>query len=822
MWRALPAVGLLLALAASAHAAEERFELDAESSGMRTENHYRVRVVGHEAEVALRDWRGAEAGVDRLTLLPEESRELRRALDEARFLDDGEWTRPPHEHHEIGWVVRVEVGDRVRERTFPGQQPEFQTAARWLDRLARQFWTVRLLTEATDARGAVHAAIAAGEALDGKHAYATVLRPAKLREDLVPALRSTLPKVTEGWTAQGVLSLLARVESADAWTADVAAAAAARPEKARLRFIYCAMRASGELPEAAAHLRAVVPLVQGEVRASWRDFASDLDRRNDLRGLIEFLARQADPAVIALVEEVAEQADDGEDDAPRELAGVLARLGEAAHPAIVRLLESERQTARSMGSVAAASLFWSALNPARDDARTDDQRAAAAARLRADLLPAVERVAARPDEAVPSRIRCFEILESLGLRESRRDRKAREQDERRRRAAEREAATPPATPAPPPPEPVPPPPRGELEITGRVVDEAGRPLADIAVRALREDGPPHQPWRVHGSARTNAEGEFRIDGLTSGACALFASRWGRWSRMESGLETRLLGVQAGSSGVVLVHEQGGTIRGRVVDAAGAPVRKRTITARRRGENTNPLPMGRDVLGWDQTGDDGTFWFVRLLPGAYDLEVVGHASVDGAAGIETGAGDVVVRLVQGASIEGSVVDELGDTLGGATVTAWPADEPSRTSRASVRDDGTFVMPDLAPEQRYVVTASLHVGPHAKPPYVQRTDVGPGTRGLLLRIDTSPRLAGRVDAGIHDFALEPPVLRFVHVGSDREMTSKTSRFDWRAVADGRWRVLAHVRRLDAAGEPVEEWVEVGVVESGRTGLVLQVPR
>ena len=226
-------------------------------------------------------------------------------------------------------------------------------------------------------------------------------------------------------------------------------------------------------------------------------------------------------------------------------------------------------------------------------------------------------------------------------------------------------------------------------IAGRVVDAAGAPIAEANVMAMSA--------RWGQSAKTDAAGQFRIVGLDP--------------------ETYRLSTQE-------PHHQGGTPL--TVTLGATPVTDVTLTmtaaARIRGRiqpptaarilldlGRPPSRMGGVVIDLDDvTADDtGTFELSPVTPGAHEVTARaadgrrGTATVDVAAG---GTAEVVIALAARGSIAGTVRDEAGAAVSGATVVITPTG-PGRggmivdgvdraADRAATGRDGAFAMQGLA--------------------------------------------------------------------------------------------------------------------------------
>ncbi len=116
-------------------------------------------------------------------------------------------------------------------------------------------------------------------------------------------------------------------------------------------------------------------------------------------------------------------------------------------------------------------------------------------------------------------------------------------------------------------------------FSGRVVDEAGRPVADADVRAQSGGA----------NVRTDAEGAFRLEGIADARTTLLA-------RKQGYVEARLDNADA-SAAVTLTLRRGGTITGRVVGLAPDEFAMTTVMAAGPGEYVRGRvePDGRFTL-----------------------------------------------------------------------------------------------------------------------------------------------------------------------------------------------------------------------------------
>ena len=260
--------------------------------------------------------------------------------------------------------------------------------------------------------------------------------------------------------------------------------------------------------------------------------------------------------------------------------------------------------------------------------------------------------------------------------------------------------------SPPTPVPMPPPDLVELKVargrtlSGRVVTEAGEPLAGAQVSASQRvqramgGAVMMTAGRATSFAETDEGGGFLLEALPPGeAITLSAS--------ASGYQSQQLDVDLAERGegvpVTVTLRRGLVVAGRVVDAAGAP------RAGVRVECTSAA-MARGAVGMFSfvppvtTSADGRFRFEGVAEGRWQL-----VASDGEGGsarevVEAGREDVVLRLVAAGELEGRVLGEDRTPVPGARVRVMAADE---FQQATTDGTGTFRVPNLAPGMARVV-------------------------------------------------------------------------------------------------------------------------
>jgi hypothetical protein len=287
-------------------------------------------------------------------------------------------------------------------------------------------------------------------------------------------------------------------------------------------------------------------------------------------------------------------------------------------------------------------------------------------------------------------------------------------------------------------------------VTGVVVDERGRPVPEVEVRAESEPGDP-----LAEAMTTQLDGRFRLGPLAAGAWRLSARAAGFVAR------TLTLGPAAPPE-QRLVLTRAAELFGRVVDARGAVVAKADVRCVAAGGDElavilAPLPLaaeaaalapgaGRAGVGVRalRTDAKGAFRVSELPPGAYHLEISRPPSAPLrspdwtlAAGEARDVGALALR--DGTAVSGRVLDETGAPVGGARVQTTPS------LGVFAETDGAGAFAFTLPPGRYAVSAA---GPGAATVSV---DVG-ATSPAPLELRLS-RADARLEGLARDSAFRP---------------------------------------------------------------------
>jgi len=226
-------------------------------------------------------------------------------------------------------------------------------------------------------------------------------------------------------------------------------------------------------------------------------------------------------------------------------------------------------------------------------------------------------------------------------------------------------------------------------ITGRVVDEEGRPWSKsgwISVTVSGETTGSQVSW-----GQVQPDGSFSTQALDAGKTYDLSVQGG-----QGGLLVHARGIAGGSKDVVLRATKGLSISGRVTDEEGGPVKG--VYVRARAEGVSPNSPG--AQSGASTAEDGTFTISGLVDAKYRL-VAGGMNSDWMPSpksepLAAGSEGIALKVRKGVALSGKLVDASGNPVKPQAFGVVPeggSDED--TSWGSVAEDGTFTVKGLAP-------------------------------------------------------------------------------------------------------------------------------
>jgi RNA polymerase sigma-70 factor (ECF subfamily) len=232
-------------------------------------------------------------------------------------------------------------------------------------------------------------------------------------------------------------------------------------------------------------------------------------------------------------------------------------------------------------------------------------------------------------------------------------------------------------------------------ISGRVVDESGKPIADAFVHATPEhqkmdmySSDHEQPTRAPAVATSAADGTFELHGLDSDTYELSSDVEGRAPAM-------IKNVAGGTRGVAIELTSGQALAGTVASADGTPVPAFTLFVFHREGAARDLVLSRSLV------DASGHFSVHVTPGAYELVAAANGWAQSAPAPATAPGGEL-RLVMspGAILRGKVVSASdGSPIARARVTREALHGGTSAQPANVatvtRADGSFELRGVPP-------------------------------------------------------------------------------------------------------------------------------
>jgi uncharacterized GH25 family protein len=334
-------------------------------------------------------------------------------------------------------------------------------------------------------------------------------------------------------------------------------------------------------------------------------------------------------------------------------------------------------------------------------------------------------------------------------------------------------------------------------VAGRVVDEAGEPVAQARVSLQMAGtqlvfGGGGFGGRSAGSAVTETDGSFSIPGVEAGKVTLTASASGFLAKEMTALE-----VPAGRDleGLEVVLGRGAVVVGRVFGPGGSPVADAQV------EVLPPAERGfraRFNAARASTDGDGNYRLEAVPEGPVSI-AASHAGYQRAVkdlDVQKGENRADLRLEEGAEVSGRVVDSSGQPVEGARVVVKAPNSRSGfivmtrgmsgPPQARTGADGSFRIPNVA-DGSYEVEADKSGYASA---ILRDVQVSGPVRGLELRLESGGVIRGRI------LGLELPELGDVSVRAfhlaDRAMRSGQVDFkgEYRieGLTEGEWSIAA----------------------------------
>lgn len=331
-------------------------------------------------------------------------------------------------------------------------------------------------------------------------------------------------------------------------------------------------------------------------------------------------------------------------------------------------------------------------------------------------------------------------------------------------------------------------------LVGRVVDPAGKPLADVRVEA--RDGLRQMRWLAPGvnlewlpeprtAVRTDDAGMFRMPGsCQAGVRLVVGDGRGQLGGMPVALGDPIELVYdpapaaAGGAVVPNARPPAPTVLVRAVDPDGRPLREFRCAAVRTDDATYGPALRQRLERHAVVGRDGEAR--STIAGERQGRVVVVADADGMAtaclALDEGATEVTVPFVREATLAGTVVDATGAPVAGARlwvihgppkghfeVLWWGGDRVADFDPGSghaVSDaHGAFVVHHVRADEQYL--ACVAPGCDVPLPLVVAPVAGAAVGGLRVAVVRHPAIAGTT--GLARLPMAAASVRFVGEGA-----------------------------------------------------------
>lgn len=348
--------------------------------------------------------------------------------------------------------------------------------------------------------------------------------------------------------------------------------------------------------------------------------------------------------------------------------------------------------------------------------------------------------------------------------------------------------------------------RPGISLSGRVVDSAGRPVAEARVYriatmaspellefSLREEKP---------DATTGADGRFSLGDLPpKKPVHLFVSALRHLPATAQGVRPPL------ATPLTVRLAPGARLAGRITDESGKPVAEAEIRLAKRSR-IEGIPIGQAEYRQTTSDREGRFEIVNAPAGEARVAVTARGFepwTDEALAVPPPEGqELEIRLARGATLQGSVRTTAGEAVAGARVLAGPAGARSD-------GDGFYRIEGVATGPLEIDL--VHPG-HAR--QERKVTIEPGINTLDFEVEAGRRVAGRIAAGdgrpigAAELALETPGWGSGH-RAYRARSAADGLFEFAEVPAGRYRLeaaargFAPLRRqqlVEVAGADVED--------------------
>jgi protocatechuate 3,4-dioxygenase beta subunit len=257
-------------------------------------------------------------------------------------------------------------------------------------------------------------------------------------------------------------------------------------------------------------------------------------------------------------------------------------------------------------------------------------------------------------------------------------------------------------------------------LTGRVVDDAGRPVPGASVHRIRSMEAQRE------LERTDAEGRFELRLLKPGPLAFAANADGFLPQV-----VRLQIPEKGEpSSIEIVLDRGAAVAGRVLDEQGGPVAGATV-------QVYIVSFEGSLNQYKSVTDGAGRYQIEALPrGQHRITVESAEDRMLERGLEIGDSDIPafdITLTSGFEVSGRVTDLQGAPATHVLISLYSS-ILGFMRNAQTGDDGFFRLPDV-PEGRYLLEAGAAESDEMAPPQEVEVAGGPVT-GLQVVLAPQP--------------------------------------------------------------------------------------
>ncbi|HZI65255.1 MAG TPA: carboxypeptidase regulatory-like domain-containing protein, partial [Thermoanaerobaculia bacterium] len=262
------------------------------------------------------------------------------------------------------------------------------------------------------------------------------------------------------------------------------------------------------------------------------------------------------------------------------------------------------------------------------------------------------------------------------------------------------------------------------KISGRVTDEAGKPVPGAKVRASAGLAFEEEDVPLYAETTTGVDGSFTIPNAPPSAGRVTARAKGYWPATQTSFRERVTTAR-------LTLRSGGTLSGTLLDAAGKPVEGAVVVS-------GSLATKTDAAG--------AFRLAGVPAGGQSVEAIWRDFAARNDSVRVKKGETVevpLRLGRSALVTGSVIDEkTRRPIPGARISTTGGvfsrgTEPGRRTRTDAK--GRFRLVGLRPRAYSIRAAKADYLPVTMPGIVAGVST-PGTVAIALQKSAS--IAGRV--------------------------------------------------------------------------------